>query len=218
MATHIAIEGEVPRPVNDIKILLPDVSFPADEITSTSGLETIIALATGYEPCTVGAVPSLAWNETAVLGAATRVSGALEANYTATAMSQSDADAVLAAAKQAAVDAMNAIDETYFNTPTAFANVSETTEVDLRPDQETLNNMIRLLVIAQNANTSATIIDANGNPVTLSLADMQEVSAAFFQDAAARVEGRAITFAAINAATTPSEITDAVNSHQETYG
>lgn len=217
MATHIAIEGQVPRPVNDIKVILPAVSFPYDEITTTTGLESIIALA-NYEPCTVGSVPELAWNQTAVLGVATRVNGALTASYTATNLNSGDADTVLTSYKQTAIAAVNAIDDVTYNTPITFANIDNTKTVDLRPDQETLNNLVRLLVIAQNANTGISIVDAYGNLVTLTLAQAKEIGAALFENAAARVEARAVTLAAIDAAATVSAVTAAVTNHEEAYG
>lgn len=217
MATHIAIEGQAPRPVNDIKVILPEVSFPYDDITTTAGLESIIALA-GYEPCTIGAVPSLAWNQTAVLGVATRVNGDLVASYTATNLSENDAAAVLEAYRQSALATVNAIDDTTFNTPTAYANLNNTKVIDLKPDQETLANLTRLLVVAQNANAGITVIDANGNPVSLTLNETKEIFAAAAQHAGEIAAYRATTGALIKNATTPTAIDNAVADHQQNYG
>jgi hypothetical protein len=217
MATHIAIEGEIPRLVNDIKVILPTVSFPYDDITSTSGLESIIALA-GYEPCTVGSPPSVAWNQTAVLGVAARVGGVLTANYTATNLSENDAAVVLASYKQSAIAAVNAIDDTTFNTPMAYANNDNTKIVNLRPDVETLTNLTRLLLVAQTANAGVTVTDTNGNPVSMSLNDLTQIFSEATTHAQAITEYREKTKAAINVATSPAAINVAVAAHAENYG
>ena len=217
MATHIAIEGQVPRPVNDIKTLLPSVSFPYDEITSTSGLESIIAL-TGYEPCTVGSVPGLAWNQTAVLGVATRSGGALSASYTATNLSAEDAAAILAASKQVAVNSVDEIEAASFNTPLNFADTNNTKSITLRPDTETVNNLTRLLLVAQNADAGITVIDSSGSAVSMTLNQAKQICAAVFETSAAGVERRAVAYAAIEAATTPAAAESAASSHASQYG
>jgi hypothetical protein len=217
MATHIAIEGQIPQPLEYLRTLLPDVSFPAAEMTDTALYTDIIAL-TAYEACTVGAVPALAWNQTAVLGVAARVGGALTASYTATNMASADSDAVLEAAREEGIAAMESLDTTVFNTVETFAATSTATEIDLRPNPETIANLSRLMAVAQNAEAGATVVDANGLFVTLTLDEIKEINAAVVERAAVLTNNRAVTIATIKNATEPSNIDAAISNHQNNYG
>lgn len=217
MATHIAVEGQVPQPLEYLRTLLPDVSFPAAEMTDTSLYTDIIAL-TAYEACTIGAVPALAWNQTAVLGVATRVSGALTASYTATNMASADADAVLEAAREAGLASMEALDTAVFDAVETFAATSTPTEIDLRPNAETVANLSRLMSVAQNAEEGATVVDANGVFVALTLVELQEINAAVVERAATITNHRAVTISAIKNATSPDDIDNAISNHQTNYG
>lgn len=218
---YIAIEGETPRPVDDLRVLLPTASFPEEEMVSSTGLEDFITLA-GYEVCTLTNASSditPEWNQVVQLGVATRVNGALEAAYSAVAMSSELAAATLSAAKDSG---RASVDQSTVGVQTAAVTFSSGTdiadpEVSLSPDAETMSNLSQLLLVAQNANTGATIKDVNGNNVTLTLPQLKELTAAVVEYNADIVADRVTANAAINSATTPAQITTAVDTFVTKY-
>lgn len=218
MSTHIAIEGQVPQPVEYLRTLLPGVSFPPEAITNTAGYEDVITLA-GYEPCTiVPLVGTLAWNQIEVLGAAYRSNGDLYADYTATNLASADAAVLLETAKTQALATMNSLDEAVFNTVETFSALSTNKTINLRPDAETIANLSRLMAVAQNAETGATVVDTNGNFVELTLQELLEINAAVVERASTITNNRAVTVATVKNATSTGDIDAAISNHQTNYG
>ena len=218
---YIAIEGETQRPVDDLRLLLPTASFPEEEIISVTGLEDFIALA-GYEVCTITNLEAditPEWNQFVQLGVAARVNGALQASWSAVNMDADIAAATLSAAKD---DGRASVDQSTVDVQTAAVTFSSGTdiadpEVSLSPDAETMSNLSQLLLVAQNANTGATIKDVNGNNVTLTLPQLKELTAAVVEYNADIVADRVTANAAINSATTPTQITTAVDTFVTKY-
>lgn len=218
---YIAIEGETPRPVDDLRLLLPNVSFPEDEITSAADLADFIALA-GYEVCTItnlAADITPNWNQSVVLGVAQRVNGALQASYSAVNIDGELATDTLAAAKESG---LSDVDETTATSQENIASFATGTgagdpTVSLRPDSETVANLSQVLLVAQNANTGATIVDANGASVALTLAQLQVLVAAVIEATADLTAARAVAKAGILTATTPEEIAVVVSTFNDLY-
>jgi hypothetical protein len=219
---YIAIEGETPRPVDDLRLLLPTVSFPEAEITSAADLGDFITLA-GYEVCVVTNLASditPAWNQFVALGAATRVDGALQASWSAVSMPEDVAASTLAAAKTTGQSDVDTTTLTVQETIAVFASGTGENDpaVSLRPGTETIANLSQLLLVAQNANTGATVVDANGAAVNLTLAQLQVLTAAVVEANADLTAARAIAKASIIAATDTTAISIAVAVFNGEYG
>lgn len=218
---YIAIEGETPRPLDDLRVLLPAVSFPEEPLTTAADFSDFIALA-GYEICTLTNLEAditPEWNQYVALGVATRVNGSLEASYAAVNMDSDLAAATLTSAKDSG---QSDVDETTATTQAAITGFGTGTgagdpPIFLRPDAETISNLSQLLLVAQNANTGATVVDANGSSVTLTLAQLQTLTAAVVEANADITAARATARAAIAAATTPTAITVAVTTFNDQY-
>jgi len=215
----IATENNTPIPLDDLRDLLPSVSFPAAELTSTADFADLITEA-GYEVCTITNAASdvtPAWNQKVELGAATRVSGALQASYGAVSMtSAEEADAL----DQLKTNATNDVEERTEAVRAAAQTFSSGTggsdpTVSLRPDDETINNLTKLMVVAQNANSSSVSVrDSDGTEVTLTLAQLKYLTAAAVEIDAEIVSDRAVATAAISDASTGTAVTAAVTTFE----
>ena len=217
---YIATLNNVPVVLDTLRDLLPNYSFPAEELTSTSDFADAITAA-GYEVCTITNAAtdvSPAWNQKVVLGAATRnASGNLEAAYTAVSMtSEEEAEALTTIKEVATADVETRTEEVRaaaqdFSSGTGQSDPT----VSLRPDDETITNLTKLMVVAQNANSSSVSIrDASGASVTLTLDQLKYLTAAAVETESVLVSDRAIATAAINAATAGTAVTTAVSTFQ----
>lgn len=215
----IATENNTPIPLDNLRDLLPSVSFPAVELTSTTDFADLITEA-GYEVCTITNAASdvtPAWNQKVELGAATRVSGALQAAYGAVSMTAQEEAEALAEIKSIATDDVEDRTEAVRAAAQTFASgaTENDPDVSLQPDDETITNLTKLLVVAQNANASSVDIrDADGSSVTLTLDQLKYLTAAAIEIESEIVADRAIVRAAIAAATTGTAVTDAVTTFQ----
>lgn len=204
MSDYIAIEGETPRLLEDLREILPGASFPSEEMTDVSNFLDILAV-TAYEPCDItNAEPTnLEHDERAELGVATRVGGALQAAWAIVSADSTDAADTLTAAK---TNAKQEVDDysinTIWDTIETFAtgvNPNDP-EVDLRPNPETVAILSQILLVAQNAETGADVTDANGVVVSLTLTQLQTLVAAVTELAACIAARRAVARADIDAA------------------
>lgn len=218
---YIAIEGETPRPLDDLRTLLPAVSFPEDDLLYAIDFSDFIALA-GYEVCTITNLASditPAWNQYVELGVATRVNGVLEAAYVAENMDAELSAATLTEAKDSGQSSVDETTATTQNAATGFGTGLNAGDppVSLRPDAETVANLSQLLLVAQNANTGATVVDANGSSVALTLPQLQTLTAAVVEANADLTAARATARASIAAATSPTAVTVAVTTFNDQY-
>lgn len=223
MSDYIAIEGETPRPLEDLREILPGASFPSEEMTDVSNFLDILAV-TSYEHCVItNAEPTnLEHNERAELGVATRVNGDLQASWAIVSADSTDAADTLTAAK---TNAKQEIDDysisTIWDAVETFASGVDPgdPEVDLRPNPETVAILSQILVVAQNAETGADIRDINGAVVSLTLTQLQTLVAAVTELAACIAARRAVARADIEAATDFSGINLAVSTYKNVgYG
>ena len=215
----IATENNTPIPLDNLRDLLPSVSFPAAELTSTADFADLITEA-GYEVCTITNAASdvtPAWNQKVELGAATRVSGALQASYGAVSMTSAEEAEALAEIKSIATDDVEERTEAVRAAAQTFSSGTGGSDptVSLRPDDETITNLTKLMVVAQNANSSsATIRDASGNSVTLTLDQLKYLTAAAIETESEIVADRAVVRAAIATATTGTAVETAVSTFE----
>lgn len=215
MSDYIAIEGETPRPLEDLRDILPGASFPNEEMTSVANFLDILAV-TAYEHCTItNAEPTgLEHDERAELGVATRVSGALQASWSVVSADNDDATDTLDALKN---NARSSIDDhtvtELYDTPVKFCTGDSESdpEVDLRPNPETVALVTQLVVVAQNANVGAEITDTDGDVISLTLEQLQFLLAGITELLACVTSRRAIARASIDAATTNAGVTSAVS-------
>ena len=217
---YIATLNNVPVILDTLRDLLPNYSFPAAELTSTSDYADAISAA-GYEVCTITNAAtdvSPAWNQKVVLGSATRnANGDLEAAYTTASMtSEEEADALTTIKEEAnndvdtRTDAVRAAAQDF----SSGTGQSDPT-VSLRPDDETITNLTKIMVVAQNSNSSSVSIrDASGASVTLTLDQLKYLTAAAVETESELVADRAIATAAISAATTGTAVTSAVSTFE----
>lgn len=215
MSDYIAIEGETPRLLEDLREILPGASFPSEEMTDVSNFLDILAV-TAYEHCVItNAEPTnLAFNERAALGVAARVNGDLQASWSTVSADATDAADTLAALKVAArSDVETHTASELYDTVIKFCtgNSESDPEVDLRPNPETVALVTQLVVVAQNANTGADITDADGDVISLTLAQLQFLLAGITELLACITSRKAVARASIDAATTDAGITSAVS-------
>lgn len=215
----IATENNTPIPLDNLRDLLPSVSFPAAELTSTADFADLITEA-GYEVCTITNAASdvtPAWNQKVELGAATRVSGALQASYGAVSMTSAEEAEALAEIKSIATDDVADRTEAVRASAQTFSSGTGGSDptVSLRPDDETINNLTKLMVVAQNANSSSVSVrDSDGTEVTLTLAQLKYLTAAAVEIDAEIVSDRAVATAAISDASTGTAVTTAVTTFE----
>lgn len=216
---YIATENNTPIPLDDLRDLLPNVSFPIDTLTSTTDYADFITEA-GYEVCTItNAATDItpAWNERVELGTASRVNGSLQASYSAVSLTAEEETAALAAAKEEANAAVDLRTDLVRSASQTFSSgtAGSDPDVSLRPDEETVNNLVKLLVVAQNANSSSiTIKDANGSSATVSLDQLKYLTAAAVETESQIVADRAVAIAAISIATTGTAVNTAVSTFE----
>lgn len=217
---YIATLNNVPVVLDTLRDLLPNYSFPAEELTSTSDYADAITAA-GYEVCTITNAAtdvSPAWNQKVVLGAATRnANGDLEAAYTTASMTAQEETDALTTIKEVATADVDTRTEAVRASAQTFSSGTGGSDpaVSLRPDDETITNLTKLMVVAQNANSSSvTLRDADGASVTLTLAQLKYLTAAAVETEAELVADRAIATAAISSATTGTAVTTAVSTFE----
>lgn len=216
---YIATENNTPIPLDDLRDLLPNVSFPIETLTSTTDYADFITAA-GYEVCAItNAATDItpAWNEKVELGTATRVNGSLQASYSAVSLTAEEEAAALASIKENAAASVDARSDAVRGAAQTFSSgtAGSDPDVSLRPDEETINNLVKLLVVAQNANSSSvTITDVNGSSATISLAQLQYLTAGAVETESQIVADRAVATAAIATATTGTTVETAVSTFE----
>lgn len=215
MAEYIAKVGETPLGVEYLAALAPQNSY-AEVITIENSQAVIDEL--GYAVCTVSEPPVPDWNQTLSLGFASIVNGALVASWSAVAMSDNAAAAVLANAKSTAVATIEMTESTLGNATAVFQNDNGSRSVTLSPDVETLLRLIALTLVATNANASATIVDSSGVAQSVTLAELKEITAALVETHIDRRDGTLKAKVAISVATTPTQVGTAVSSWNDDYG
>ena len=115
-------------------------------------------------------------------------------------------------------DAARYPDGTTFTAPSAaHPTSSSSSTVSLKYDQETLGYLSQVLQVAQNANTGATIKDAAGTSVTLTLAELKHVIATMVSNNQSLVEARNKAAIDIDAATTNTAVTNVKTTFTTTY-
>ena len=115
-------------------------------------------------------------------------------------------------------DAARYPDGTTFTAPSAaHPTSSSSSNVSLKYDQETLGYLSQVLQVAQNANTGATIKDAAGTSVTLTLAELKHVIATMVSNNQSLVEARNKAAIDIDAATTNTAVTNVKTTFTTTY-
>jgi hypothetical protein len=221
---YIAIQGETPRPLDDLRYLLPNISFPEDELTSTSDLAAFIALA-GYEACTVTnteASVTLAWNQIAQLGTASRVAGALVAAWAPVAISADAQLTKLADERSIKSSASAAATDAVYDAPQTFATGTGQNDpaVYMRPNSDTIDSLSQLLLLAvvdtlanpQNAAALITIIDAAGTSVPLTQTQLRTLVAALIDKKAEVISLRTALRADLTTSRTPDVTVAALDS------
>lgn len=218
MSDYIAIEGETPRLLEDLREILPGASFPAEEMTDATKFSDVLAV-TSYEVCVItNSEPTdLEFDERAQLSVATRVNGSLQASWSVVSADQSDAADTLTTAKTNAKQEVEDYSiNTIWDTIETFASGVNPNdpEVDLRPNPETVAILSQILLVAQNAETGAVITDAHGAVVSLTLVQLQTLVAAVIELAACVAARRFVARADIDAAGTFSAINSVVSTYK----
>jgi len=218
MPTYIAQSGATPVPLDTLRTIATQVSFPPDEITSISDVQDVLTLV-GYAECTITNAESditPAWNEKVELGNATLVNGALQASWGAVAMTAAEEADELEILKSDAentvaedTDAIRA-DATSFSSGAGGSDPS----VSLKFDTDTLAYLTSVLQAAQNANTGATIRDASGTAVTLTLAQLKYLAASVIETNQDLQEDVVVAKQAIAVATTGTAVATARTTFQ----
>lgn len=220
--SYMAIEGETPRPIEDLRDLLPGVSFVEDDLATAPDIAEFIALA-GYEPCAITNTQSsvqVAWNQVAQLGVASRVGGALQASWVAVALSQEAQAAILAEKRNAVTaDAVSSAVVAY-DAPERFATgTGNDPVVFMRPNVDVISAMSQALLLVGmqqlNGGGSPTteVTDSNGNAVSLTSAQLLTLVQSLVKRNKEIVSSRTVLRAAI----TNASSTDAAQSALDSY-
>ena len=219
MPTYIAQAGSKPVELDELRNIATQYSFPPQELTPLSAYASIVT-AVGYAECTITNAESditPAFNQRVELGNAATVGGVLKAAYVAVALTGDLSTEALANLKNenkstiAADTSSRQLDATNFPKSSGGANVS------LKYDDETRGYLAQVLQVAQNANTGATIKDAAGTSVTLSLAELKYVCAGLISTNQTLVEARNKAEIDIDAATTNTAVTSVKTTFTSSY-
>ena len=208
MPTYIAQAGSPPVILDELRNLATAFSFPPQELTTFSDYATIVA-SIGYAECTVTNAASditPAFNQSVELGNAVNNSGSLQAAYVAVSLTGALLTDALPDHKEAKKGAIDGDSFARQQNATAFAKSSGGSTVSLKYDIETLGYLSQVLQVAQNASTGATIRDAAGAAVTLSLAELKFIIASMVETNQTLVEARNKAFIDIDAATTSAAV------------
>jgi hypothetical protein len=219
MSDYIGQENAQPVVLNKLKQLLPNVSFPKVAITDASLYPAQLSAA-GYETVTITNASSdvtPAWNQRVVLSNATRVLGSLQASYVATNMTTSEAETELTLRKEVAQSQVEANADVIVAEPEDYQSGTDSSDpvVSLRPDADTVSNLLDLLQVHENSGTGTSIIDSNGSGVALTLDQLRYLVASVVVTNSNLVADKQVARAGIIFATTGTAI-DAVITTWET--
>ena len=185
MSVYIGQESGTPVILDELRNIATNVSFPDAELTTASDWTEVLT-SVSYEVVTITNAETditPAWNQTVQLGLSSRVGGNLQASWGAVAMTTAEAAAALASLKQDAEDETNSEQELIMRDSKSFAKSSATgaATITLNYDNQTLGYIARVLQVAQNANTGATIQDATGTDQTLTLNELKYICASMVE-------------------------------------
>lgn len=221
MPTYIAQAGSPPVVLDELRNIATQYSFPPEELTSLSDVATILS-DVGYAECTItNAATDItpAFNERIELGNAANVSGSLQASYAAVSLTGDLSTAALQRHKDDKKSEIENDTAARQQDATAFAKsaASGAGTVSLKYDDETRGYLAQVLLVAQNANTGATIKDAAGTSVTLSLAELKYVCSGMISTNQTLVEARNKAAIDIAAATTSTQVTNVKTTFTTSY-
>lgn len=211
MSVYIGQESATPVLLDELRNIATNISFPDAELTTASDWTDALS-SVSYEVVTVTNAETditPAWNQKVQLGISTRVNGSLQASWSAVAMTTAEAAAALEALKQDAEDETNSDQELIMRDSKSFAksSASGAATITLNYDNQTLGYIARVLQVAQNANTGATIQDATGTDVTLTLNELKYVCASMVETAQDLIEDVETCLLGIKAATNGPAVT-----------
>lgn len=218
MPTYIAQAGSVPVELDTLRDIATQVSFPPEELTSIAEVQDVLTLV-NYAECTITNAESditPAWNETVELGNASLVGGALQASYSAVAMTSDEQAAALEAQKLEADASVQQDTESIRADAASFSSGASGSDpsVSLKYDTDTLAYVTSILQAAQNANSGATIRDATGTAVTLTLAQLKYLAASMIETNQDLQEDVVVAKQAIAVATTGTAVATAKTTFQ----
>ena len=219
MPTYIAQAGSKPVILDELRNIATQYSFPPEELTTLSDVASIVS-AVGYAECTITNAESditPAYNQRVELGNAVSVSGSLQASYAAVNQTGDLATDALDNFKTEQIGIIKADSTARQENATDFPKSAGGTNVSLKYDDETRGYLAQVLQVAQNANTGATIKDAAGNNVTLTLAELKYVLSGMISTNQTLVEARNKAEIDINAATTDTAVTSVKTTFTASY-
>ena len=218
MPTYIAQAGSQPVPLDSLRSIATQVSFPPEELTSIAEVQDVLTLV-GYAECTITNAESditPAWNEKVQLGNASSVNGALQASWGAVAMTAAEEADELAILKNDAEGVIESDTAAIRDNATSFSSGTGGSDpaVSLKYDTDTLAYLTSVLQAAQNANSGATIRDADGSTVTLTLAQLKYLAASVIQTNQDLQEDKVVAVTAVQASTTGTAVATARTTFQ----
>lgn len=211
MPVYIGQESATPVLLDELRNIATSISFPDAELTTASDWTDALS-SVSYEVVTVTNAETdvtPAWNQKVQLGISTRVSGSLQASWSAVAMTTAEAAAALEALKQEAEDDTASEQELIMRDSKSFAksSASGAATITLNYDNQTLGYIAQVLQVAQNANTGATIQDATGTDQTLTLNELKYICASMVETAQDLIEDVETCLIGIKSATSGPAIT-----------
>ena len=219
MPTYIAQAGSKPVILDELRNIATQYSFPPEELTTLSDVASIVS-AVGYAECTITNAESditPAYNQRVELGNAASVGGSLQAAYAAVNQTGDLATDSLDNFKSENISTIKSDSVARQEDATNFPKSSGGANVSLKYDDETRGYLAQVLQVAQNANTGATIKDAAGNNVTLTLAELKYVLSGVISTNQSLVEARNKAEIDINAATTAAGVTSVKTTFTASY-
>lgn len=213
MSVFIGQESATPVPLDSLRDIATNFSFPAVELTNASDWTEVLA-SISYEVVTITNAETdvtAAWNQDVQLGLSSRVGGSLQASYAAVTLSTADAALRLESLKEEAIDDTNADQEAIMLDGKAFAtsSASGASTITINYDNQTLGYIAQVLQVAQNANTGATIQDATGTNRTLTLNELKYICASMVETQQDLIEESNATKITVKSSTTGTQITTA---------
>lgn len=211
MSVYIGQESGTPVLLDELRNIATNISFPDAELTTASDWADALS-SVSYEVVTVTNAETdvtPAWNQKVELGISARVSGSLQASWGAVAMTTAEASTSLEALKQEAEDDTNSEQELIMRDSKSFAKSSAAgaATITLNYDNQTLGYIAQVLLVAQNANAGATIQDASGTDVTLTLNELKYICASMVETAQDLIEDVETCLIGIESATSGPSIT-----------
>lgn len=211
MSVYIGQESGTPVLLDELRNIATNISFPDAELTTASDWADALT-SVSYEVVTITNAETditPAWNQKVQLGISTRVSGSLQASWGAVAMTTAEAAASLESIKQEAEDDTNSEQELIMRDSKSFAksSASGAATITLNYDNQTLGYIAQVLLVAQNANTGATIQDATGTDQTLTLNELKYVCASMVETAQDLIEDAEACLIGIQSATSGPAVT-----------